>query len=250
MCFSFLIWSLLLTVGLFAGGWYMRSMWLAFWNPMGGVNFFLMRLFRDVSRAKARRRRFGQKGALMTLLRGTEEPLPLGDADAGIRITAEELAEFDGRELESHGEGDATHAPLYIAVMGRIYDVSGGKRFYGRGNSYHKLVGKDPTRAFCTGCLEPDCLIPWTDGLRDDQVAEAHKWMELYEHHDNYKLVGRLREDNLAEGEPEDGTEADAAEWELKRKAMLEEQQARREGMVELSLIAEGSAPRRLFRPR
>ena len=43
--------------------------------------------------------------------------------------------------------------------------------------------------------------------------------MELYEHHDNYKLVGRLREDNLAEGEPEDGTEADAAEWELKRKA-------------------------------
>ena len=34
------------------------------------------------------------------------------------------------------------------------------------------------------------------------------------------------------------------------RKAMLEEQQARREGMVELSLIAEGSAPRRLFRPR
>ena len=74
MCFSFLIWSLLLTVGLFAGGWYMRSMWLAFWNPMGGVNFFLMRLFRDVSRAKARRRRFGQKGALMTLLRGTEAP--------------------------------------------------------------------------------------------------------------------------------------------------------------------------------
>ena len=45
--------------------------------------------------------------------------------------------------------------------------------------------------------------------------------MELYEHHDNYKLVGRLREDNLAEGEPEDGTEADAAEWELKRKASL-----------------------------
>ena len=99
-----------------------------------------------------------------------QEPLPLGDADAGIRITAEELAEFDGRELETHGEGDATHAPLYIAVMGRIYDVSGGKRFYGRGNSYHKLVGKDPTRAFCTGCLEPDCLIPWTDGLRDNQV--------------------------------------------------------------------------------
>jgi len=153
------------------------------------VNFFFMRLARDLSRAKARRRRFGQRNALMPLLMRTEEPLPLGDADAGIALTVEELAEFDGRPLDDSGE----RAPLYLAIRGRIYDVTAGAAFYGPGRSYHKLVGHDATRAFCTGCLEPDCLISSTQGLSESQQREADRWIELYEHHDKYKLVGRIR---------------------------------------------------------
>ena len=37
------------------------------------VNFFFMRLARDLSRVKARRRRFGQENALMPVLMGREE---------------------------------------------------------------------------------------------------------------------------------------------------------------------------------
>jgi hypothetical protein len=37
------------------------------------VNFFFMRLARDLSRVKARRRRFGQENALMPVLLGREE---------------------------------------------------------------------------------------------------------------------------------------------------------------------------------
>ena len=44
------------------------------------TNFALMRFFRDLARAKARRRRFEQRHALMSLMMGSEEPLPLGDA--------------------------------------------------------------------------------------------------------------------------------------------------------------------------
>ena len=149
-------------------------------KPIVDLNFLFMRLARDKSRAKARERRFGQKHAMMSLLKGTEEALPLGDPDAGIALTAEELAEFDGRLLP----GNVDRAPLFLAILGRIYDVTAGHSFYGPGKSYHKLVGRDASRAFCTGCLEDDCLISSLDGLSPSQLREADKWIELYEHHD------------------------------------------------------------------
>ena len=95
-------------------------------------------------------------------------------------------------------------------------------------------MGRDATRAFCTGCLEevlglgvglgvglgcleevrltasphprpgpcptprpePEqaCLISSLHGLTHTQTREADRWVELYEHHDKYRLVGRLRE--------------------------------------------------------
>ena len=170
-------------------------------QPFNRVSFFFMRLARDMSRAKARRRRFGQPNALTTLMMGKEELLPLADVDSDsmIALTAEELAEFDGRLLIDSTE----HAPLYLAVRGRIYDVTAGGPFYGQGKSYHKLVGKDASRAFCTGCLEEACLIPDMSGLTDAQRREADRWVELYEHHDKYKLVGRLRQGD-ASSEPDD----------------------------------------------
>jgi len=185
-------------------------------QPFDFVNFFFMKLARDLSRVKARKRRFGQKDALMPVLFGREEPLPLGDPDAGIALTADELVEYDGRELP----GTNGHAPLFLAVRGRIYDVTAGAPFYGPGRSYHKLVGKDATRAFCTGCLEPECLISSVDGLTEAQQKEADRWIELYEHHDKYKLVGRVRlaVDLTSEDEQEQAEDA-AEEVERAREA-------------------------------
>lgn len=191
------------------------------------LNFFFMKLARDLSRVKARQRRFGQKGALMPVLFGQEEPLPLGDADAGVALTLEELAEYDGRELP----GTNGNAPLFLSVRGRIYDVTAGAAFYGPGRSYHKLVGKDATRAFCTGCLEPECLISSVKGLTDLQQKEAERWVELYEHHDKYKLVGRLRVPaSLSSEDEQELAEASAEE-------------------VEYALEAESRKPHKPFMP-
>jgi len=197
-------------------------------QPLSGLNFALMRFARDISRAKARRRRFNQRYALVPLLLGKEEPLPLGDPDSCvgcISFTRDELAEFDGRPLP-----DGSPSPLYLSVLGRVYDVSSGGAFYGPGKSYHKLVGKDATRAFCTGCLAPSCLISSTAHLSETQRRgassypraahlsrrrrsaplpspglrrEAHRWVELYEWHDKYTLVGRLREEAADPAEEE-----------------------------------------------
>lgn len=184
-------------------------------HPFSYLNFVFMRLARDVSRAKSRQRRFNQRYALVPLLLGKEEPLPLGDPDncvGCITLTREELAEFDGRQLNESGE----KAPLFLSILGRIYDVSAGKAFYGPGRSYYKLVGKDASRAFCTGCLEPACLISSLDGLSPEQRREADRWIELYEWHDKYKLVGRLRDDPLAP-EEEEWLVAEAQEVESQR---------------------------------
>jgi len=208
------------------------------------VNFRMMRLFRDLSRVKARKRRFGQKDALMPVLMGKEEPLPLGDASAGLALTLEELEEFDGRPLE----GSSERSNLYLAIHGRIYDVTAGAAFYGPGRSYNKLTGKDATRAFCTGCLEPACLISSTAGLMEEQKAEAHRWIELYEHHDKYKLVGQVRTPSAAE--LSDGAAEDAAEDAAYLAEIAASEAEYERDKVDAAQHAERSKKHKPFRPR
>ena len=109
-------------------------------------------------------------------------------------------------------------------------------------------MAKDATRAFCTGCLEPACLIASTRGLSPSQIKEADRWIELYEHHDKYKLVGQIRKPQpaqapgeTAEGEEERSAAAAAAAaadeaWEVEQ--------------VERAQAAEGSRKWRPFRLR
>ena len=213
------------------------------------VSFMGMRLFRDLARVKARRRRFGQKNALMPVLMGVEQPLPLADASLGLALTAEELAEYDGRPLSE----SASRAPLFLAIRGRIYDVSAGWSFYGPGSKYHKLVGKDATRAFCTGCLEFACLIASTEGLSAAQLQEAERWIELYEHHDKYKLVGAVREPNAAEADDGSADEAEAGseeDKESRRQRAAEAQVAWERERVEMAQESERSKNWRPFRLR
>ena len=42
--------------------------------------------------------------------------------------------------------------------------------------------------------LNQVCLIASLQGLTEAQAREADRWVELYEHHDKYHLVGLLRE--------------------------------------------------------
>ncbi len=149
-------------------------------------NVALMRFFRDLARHKARRR-LHHDSALATLVLGGETILQVPDhADSGdgtaFTMTAGELADMDGEDGR----------PLYLAIRGRVYDVSGGRHFYGKGRSYHHFVGRDASRAFATGCTQPACLVANLDGLSASDRKEVDRWVELYEFHDKYSYVGRL----------------------------------------------------------
>ena len=155
---------------------------LGVWLRSDSGTIFLMRFFRDLSRAKSRARLF-EHGAtsLVPLFLGRDDPLaPLelagGDGqDDATWITPEDLASYDGRDPSS---------PLYLAIRGRIYDVSSGTKFYGLGRSYHHFVGRDASRAFATGCFAEECLSPSLVGLTAAQLRELDRWLELYEFHD------------------------------------------------------------------
>jgi len=90
------------------------------------------------------------------------------------------------------------------------------------------------------GCLEPECLISSLKGLSDAERSELDKWVELYEHHDKYKLVGRLRPDapeaTAATAAAEMGEEMTEEEWEMTQ--------------VMRSKAVEGVKKRKVFRPK
>lgn len=106
--------------------------------------------------------------------------------NAAPTMAAEELATFDG---------SVPGTPLYLSIMGRIFDVSAAPEYYARGRSYNHLVGRDATRAFVTGCSAPACLVPSLAGLRPSLHREARRWLDMYRFHDRYKFVAMLAQD-------------------------------------------------------
>jgi predicted heme/steroid binding protein len=56
-------------------------------------------------------------------------------------FTKQQLAGFNGK-----GGG-----PLYMAILGEVFDVTAKPEFYGEGSTYFHFVGQDGTRAFVTG---------------------------------------------------------------------------------------------------
>ena len=145
----------------------------------------LGRFFRDVARARARRRRYGNKYALAQMVLKVDAPLDLSRPQHDGTVTYSELEDYDGVD------GAAT----CVALRGRVYDVSAGAAFYGPGKPYHHFVGQDASRAFATGCRAAECVSSDLANLTPSELRELDRWMELYETHDKYTFVGTLVED-------------------------------------------------------
>eukprot|EP00697_Spironema_sp_BW2_P010970 gnl/Spiro4/26520_TR13198_c0_g1_i1.p1 gnl/Spiro4/26520_TR13198_c0_g1~~gnl/Spiro4/26520_TR13198_c0_g1_i1.p1 ORF type:complete len:354 (-),score=75.02 gnl/Spiro4/26520_TR13198_c0_g1_i1:60-983(-) len=147
----------------------------------------LMRLGRDISRAKAHHRLHNNSwGAVVPVLMGTETPLALPEdlPTTGPTFTEDELLQYDGTDPS---------LPIYIAVKGRVYDVTLGSAFYGPGGKYAHFAGHDCSRALCEGCLEERCVTGNLTGLSRAEMRDCDRWVELFEFHDKYKYVGMIR---------------------------------------------------------
>ncbi|XP_004058354.3 neuferricin isoform X1 [Gorilla gorilla gorilla] len=101
---------------------------------------------------------------------------------AGFRLfIPEELSRYRG------GPGDPG---LYLALLGRVYDVSSGRRHYEPGSHYSGFAGRDASRAFVTGDCSEAGLVDDVSDLSAAEMLTLYNWLSFYEK--NYVCVGRV----------------------------------------------------------
>ncbi|KAF6093204.1 cytochrome b5 domain containing 2 [Phyllostomus discolor] len=101
---------------------------------------------------------------------------------AGFRLLIpEELARYRG------GPGDPG---LYLALLGRVYDVSSGRRHYEPGAHYSGFAGRDASRAFVTGDYSEAGLVDDVSDLPFSEMLTLQNWLSFYEK--NYEFVGKV----------------------------------------------------------
>jgi membrane-associated progesterone receptor component len=103
--------------------------------------------------------------------------------------------------LPFNGMGGAS---VYLAIRGRVFDVTAGKNFYGPGGPYENFAGRDASRGLACQSFDDDMLTKDLKGPLDDlsnldaeQVENLQGWEERFQ--EKYLVVGKL----VAESDPE-----------------------------------------------
>ncbi|XP_061163961.1 membrane-associated progesterone receptor component 1-like [Saccostrea echinata] len=119
--------------------------------------------------------------------RGSNDPPPKKPELPKMKkrdFTLEQLREFDGKGPEGR---------ILIAVNGKVFDVTRGKRFYGPGSPYGVFAGRDASRGLATFSLTEDVLKDEFDDLSDltsMQMESVREWeMQFTE---KYDYIGQL----------------------------------------------------------
>jgi len=167
------------------------------------------------------------------------------DQDPPPRVfTPEELRVANGVDSKN----------LYLALFGRVYDVSAGHDYYGPDGGYHIFSGRDAPVPFITGVFtEEEAAKSWT-ALETKQHGGLLSWVEFYENEEKYPFLGVVRGDFYdAEGKPlpELGKVQDALavakevqkQREIERQRKVAERQAKRQANMQTT------PPRRMEDP-
>ena len=94
--------------------------------------------------------------------------------------------------------------PVYLAVRGKVFDVTSGRNFYGPGGPYENFAGRDASRGLACGSFDEDMLTKDLEGPLDDlsglgpeELSAMRDWEERFS--EKYLVVGKL----VAVGSPE-----------------------------------------------
>ncbi|KAK3068608.1 Dihydrodipicolinate synthase [Teratosphaeriaceae sp. CCFEE 6253] len=146
--------------------------------------------------------------ALLTILvylrlrpsRPTHPPLPASPGPTVFRVfTPPQLLPFNGQR----------DAPVYLAVRGRIFDVSPGRNFYGPGGPYANFAGRDASRGLACGSFDAEMLTEDLQGPLDrledlggEEMEALRGWEERFQ--EKYLVVGNLVPVGHAEAEADE----------------------------------------------
>ncbi|KAF5748108.1 steroid-binding protein 3 [Tripterygium wilfordii] len=107
---------------------------------------------------------------------------------AASPTTSREPMEFTTEQLSQYNGTDPSK-PLYVAVKGRVFDVTTGKSFYGPGGPYAMFAGKDASRALAKMSKNEEDVSPSLDGLTEKEIGVLNDWEKKFEA--KYPVVGR-----------------------------------------------------------
>ena len=98
--------------------------------------------------------------------------------------------------------------PVFLAVRGRIFDVSPGRNFYGPGGPYANFAGRDASRGLAKGSFDEEMLTEDLHGPLDrledlggDEMEALRGWEERFS--EKYLVVGKLVPVGHDEAEPD-----------------------------------------------
>ena len=105
--------------------------------------------------------------------------LPKGPPPAVFRT-------YTPRTLLKHN--GANGKSVYLAVKGKVYDVTLGRDFYGPGGPYENFAGRDATRGLACQSFDEEMLTKDLDGplddcndLSQDQIENLNGWIERFD---------------------------------------------------------------------
>ena len=91
----------------------------------------------------------------------------------------------------------ADGAPVYMAVRGRVFDVTPGRNFYGPGGPYQNFAGRDASRGLACQSFDEDMLTEDLEGpldrledLGNEEMENLRGWEERF--NEKYLVVGKL----------------------------------------------------------
>ncbi|CAG8769901.1 37012_t:CDS:2, partial [Gigaspora margarita] len=109
----------------------------------------------------------------------SNEPTPNLAEPKDTPFTSAQLAEYDGTDL---------NRPIYVAVKGTVFDVTGKRPLYGVGGSYHVFAGKDASKGLATGSMT-DVTGDYSS-LDESQLKTLDDWYNYYKL--RYNIVGKV----------------------------------------------------------
>ncbi|KAI1425074.1 cytochrome b5-like heme/steroid binding domain-containing protein [Xylaria sp. FL1777] len=93
-------------------------------------------------------------------------------------ITLEELAQADGAEGRK----------AYVAIKGKVYDVTGNKAYEKPDGSYSIFAGKDASRALAKTSTKPEDVQPEWQDLNENEKRVLNDWVTFFSK--RYNVVG------------------------------------------------------------
>ncbi|WVR06059.1 hypothetical protein IAU60_003087 [Kwoniella sp. DSM 27419] len=96
-------------------------------------------------------------------------------------IPASELSQYDGSDPSK---------PIYVAIKGRIFDVTPKAEMYGKGRGYNIFAGRDASKGLGMSSLDIADAVPDYSSLNEAQMRTLDQWESFFEK--RYNIVGRV----------------------------------------------------------